>query len=124
MANYGKITAGSRGSTCTSGEFGGGIRFVIPSCSHTRNARRERVRNLLDGGLSAHEEKGHGLLRALGPKSRLLFLVFSFFLDRLNPAIVLRLRFGIFHRLPSLCVLFGAGFGALLAFFVQHFFAA
>src|SRR5580698_695222 len=106
------------------GSSGGGIRFVIPSCSHTRNARRERVRNLLDGSLSAHEEKGHGLLRALGPKSRLLFLVFSFFLDRLNPAIVLRLRFGIFHRLPSLCVLFGAGFGALLAFFVQHFFAA
>ncbi len=55
---------------------------------------------------------------------KLLFLAFGFFLDRLNAAIMLCLRFGIFHRLLGFGVFLGAGFGALLALFVQHFFAA
>src|ERR1700729_2465185 len=118
MANYGKITAGSRESTCTSGGFGT-IRLVIPSRSQPRNARRERARNLLHGSVPARKEKGHDLRRALCPKSRLLFLIFRFFLDRLDAAIVLRLRFGVFHGLPGLCVFLGAGLGALLALLVQ-----
>ena len=60
----------------------------------------------------------------LNLENQLLFLVLGFFLNWLDPTVVLRLRLGIFHRLLSLGKLLGTGFGALLAFFVQHFFAA
>src|SRR5579862_1778491 len=54
--------------------------------------------------------------------SRLLFLVFAFggcgFLFRLG------LRFGLFHRFLGFGGLLGAGFGTLLALFVQNLLAA
>src|SRR5258706_7543671 len=69
------------------------------------------------------KKKGTAFAVPFETKSGLLFLVF-FFLDRLDAAIVLGLRFGLFHRLLGLGDFLGADFGALLAFFVQHFFAA
>src|SRR5437660_296097 len=56
-------------------------------------------------------------------KSALLFLTF-FFLARLDTALLLRLRLGLFHRLLGLGDFFGAGFGTLFALFIQHLFAA
>src|ERR1700689_2801441 len=53
-----------------------------------------------------------------------LLLVFGFFLHRFHAAIVLRLGFGIFHRLLGFGNFLGAGFGALLFFLVENFFAA
>ena len=47
------------------GELGRLIRFVIPSRSQPRNARRERPRNLLHGGVPARKEKGTAGSRAL-----------------------------------------------------------
>src|SRR5258706_1412030 len=69
------------------------------------------------------KKKGTAFAVPFETKSGLLFLIF-FFLDRLDAAIVLGLRFGLFHRLLGLGDFLGADFGALFAFFVQHFFAA
>src|SRR6202166_2077262 len=70
------------------------------------------------------KKKRHGFRRTLFQQRRLLFLIFVLVLNRLDAAIVLRLCFGFFHRLLGFGGFFGAGFGALLALFVQHFFAA
>ncbi len=53
---------------------------------------------------------------------RLFFLVFV--LDWFYAAIVLGLRFGVFHGLLGFRGLLGAGFGSLFALFVEHLFAA
>src|SRR5208337_4460995 len=74
-------------------------------------------------------QKRHGLSRAFFPSINFrqsipdLFF-FVFFLHRLYAAVVLGLGFGVFHGFAGFGGLFGAGFGALFALFVEHLFAA
>src|SRR5208282_4298218 len=53
-----------------------------------------------------------------------LFLLLGFLFDRFHAAVMLRLRFGVFHGLLGFGGLLGAGLGALLALLVENFFAA
>src|ERR1700722_11912841 len=65
--------------------------------------------------------KRRGQGRAPRKQRELLFLVFV--LDRLNAAIVLCLRLGVFHGLLGFGGLLGASFGALFFLFVENLFA-
>src|SRR3984885_15775244 len=55
---------------------------------------------------------------------RLFLFVFFLFFYRLDATIMRRLRLRVFHGLPGFGDFLGAGFGALLALFVQHLLAA
>src|ERR1700724_2814151 len=96
MTRNDKVTSGSRKRTCTAEQVG----FRIRAQKKRRSLSRVFVTNV----------------------SELFFLVV--FLCCLDTTVVLGLCFGLFHGLLGFRGLLGAGFGALLALFVEHLLAA
>src|SRR5271165_6714062 len=73
-------------------------------------------------GSTVTNKKGTAECRAFMKFERLLLAIF--FLDRLDATIVRCLGFGLFHGFLGFGGTLGAGFGALLALFVENLLAA